>query len=297
MAMEDYKSVLDPKVLGCWNMHQALRNEDLDFFVMLSSGCGIVGSQGQANYAASSTFLDGFARYRQHLGLPGVSIDLGYIDKVGYVSRNQAVRNSLSSTGLRPLSEKDFLDTVEAAMTVEPLSANDDCFDPYVNGQIIRGLEMANTDNIRSQAWLKDVKFASLRPRSDSTVVKPRDDAYTGENALQKASAEFRSAISQLTKSPNEEGDIANTLQGAIYSALAIKLSQVLSIDAGVIKPSQTAAEYGMDSLMANQVRSWVRSSLFTDLQVSEIMGPYSINNLAGILSERVKAGRASGNS
>lgn len=297
MTMEDYKFVLDPKVLGCWNMHQALRNEDLDFFVMLSSGCGIVGNQGQANYAASSTFLDGFARYRQHLGLPGVSIDLGYIDNVGYVSQNQAVRNRLSSTGLRPLSEKDFLDTVEAAITVEPLSTDDDCFDPYTNSQIIRGLEMTHTENIQSQAWLKDVKFASLRPRRDSAVVEPRDDPGSGENALQKASAEFRSALSQLTKSSSGESNIADALQPAIYSALVIKLSQVLSIDAGVIKPSQSAAEYGMDSLMANQVRSWARSSLFIDLQVSEIMSPYSISNLAGILSGRAQAGRVSGNS
>ena len=200
--MEDYKSVLDPKVLGCWNMHQTLRNEDLDFFVMLSSGCGIVGNQGQANYSASSTFLDGFARYRQHLGLPATSIDFGYIDNIGYVGRNQSVRNILSSSGLRPLSEKDFLDTVEAAMTVAPDSTDNNSFDPYTSSQIIRGLEMTHAESLRSQAWLKDAKFASLRPRGDNAMTEPSGDADSSENALQKASAEFRAALSQLTKAP-----------------------------------------------------------------------------------------------
>ncbi|KAL4888278.1 hypothetical protein BDV59DRAFT_188903 [Aspergillus ambiguus] len=94
ITVEDYKIVFDPKIQDCLNMHKALRNESLDFFVALSSGCGIVGTPGQSNYAASCTFLDSFARYRQSLGLHGVSIDLGYLTDCGVSPRGTSSSSS-----------------------------------------------------------------------------------------------------------------------------------------------------------------------------------------------------------
>lgn len=62
-----YKAIR-PKVDGTWNLHNLLP-KDLDFFVLFSSACGLMGYYGQSNYASANTFMDAFVQYRQNLGL------------------------------------------------------------------------------------------------------------------------------------------------------------------------------------------------------------------------------------
>ncbi|MGV0554705.1 beta-ketoacyl reductase, partial [Mycobacterium kansasii] len=66
-------AVLRAKVDGAWNLHQLTRDLDLSAFVVFSSMAGIVGTPGQANYAAANSFLDGLAAYRRAHGLAGLS--------------------------------------------------------------------------------------------------------------------------------------------------------------------------------------------------------------------------------
>jgi acyl transferase domain-containing protein/surfactin synthase thioesterase subunit/aryl carrier-like protein len=80
---ERFFEVLRPKVLGAWNLHQALRDTPLDFFVLFSSTAGLMGSPGQANYAAANAYLDGLAHARRAAGLPGLSIAWGPWAEVG----------------------------------------------------------------------------------------------------------------------------------------------------------------------------------------------------------------------
>ncbi|PYH44655.1 type I polyketide synthase [Aspergillus saccharolyticus JOP 1030-1] len=61
MSTEDYRTVRQPKIDGTYNLHDALQGQSLDFFIILSSYMGLVGSPGQSNYAAASTFQDAFA--------------------------------------------------------------------------------------------------------------------------------------------------------------------------------------------------------------------------------------------
>ncbi|KAH8429183.1 uncharacterized protein LDX57_006852 [Aspergillus melleus] len=54
MTHQAWQEVISPKVQGTWNLHQQLPS-GMDFFIMLSSISGVLGSRGQANYAASNT--------------------------------------------------------------------------------------------------------------------------------------------------------------------------------------------------------------------------------------------------
>jgi acyl transferase domain-containing protein/acyl carrier protein len=75
LTWERFERVFGPKVAGAWNLHQRSLRLDLDFFVCFSSAASLIGSRGQANYAAANAYIDALMHHRHALGLPGLSIN------------------------------------------------------------------------------------------------------------------------------------------------------------------------------------------------------------------------------
>ena len=93
---ESFRRVLAPKVLGAWNLHTLTADLPLDFFVVFSSVASVLGSPGQANYAAANAFLDGLAHDRRSQGLPCLSINWGPWAEVGMAARASSARGPAS---------------------------------------------------------------------------------------------------------------------------------------------------------------------------------------------------------
>ncbi|WP_227371275.1 KR domain-containing protein, partial [Mycobacterium fragae] len=77
LSAQRVDAVLRAKVDAAWNLHELTRDLNVSAFVMFSSMAGLVGSSGQANYAAANCFLDGLAAHRRAHRLPAISLGWG----------------------------------------------------------------------------------------------------------------------------------------------------------------------------------------------------------------------------
>ncbi|MCP3804304.1 beta-ketoacyl reductase [Allokutzneria sp. A3M-2-11 16] len=111
---ERFERVLAPKVLGAWNLHEL--TGDLDFFVLYSSASNIIGSPGQANYAAANAFLGALARYRTALGKPALCIDWGLFAEAGIMADRAAEGNRLADRGIGTLTPEQGTEILGALL-------------------------------------------------------------------------------------------------------------------------------------------------------------------------------------
>src|SRR5699024_4618158 len=81
LTPERVGAALRGRVDAAWNLHELTRNLGVSAFVMFSSMAALVGSSGQANYAAANSFLDGLAAHRRANGLPAISLGWGLWDQ------------------------------------------------------------------------------------------------------------------------------------------------------------------------------------------------------------------------
>ncbi|MFH8468088.1 type I polyketide synthase [Streptomyces sp. NPDC017991] len=112
--------VLRPKTNAALNLHE-LTHCDL---ILFSSVSGLIGSAGQAAYAAANTFLDALAHRRRAIGLPGVSLAWGlWADGMG-AELGTADLARMRRNGLAPLSAAQGLALLDAALSrTEPALA------------------------------------------------------------------------------------------------------------------------------------------------------------------------------
>ncbi len=112
------EAVMRPKADGARHLHELTSNANLEAFVLFSSAAAILGSPGQAGYAAANASLDALAAQRRAQGLPAQSIAWGLWETEGGMAAEvtQAGYRRMRSVGLTPLSPEQGLAMFDAAL-------------------------------------------------------------------------------------------------------------------------------------------------------------------------------------
>jgi acyl transferase domain-containing protein/SAM-dependent methyltransferase/acyl carrier protein/ribosomal protein S18 acetylase RimI-like enzyme len=109
LGVKDLERAFRAKVSGAWVLHLLTRQNELDFFVLFSSGAALWGSRDLAHYAAANQFLDVLAHYRRSHGLPALSINWGWWAGGG---TSREAERYFAQIGFNPMSDEECLQAI-----------------------------------------------------------------------------------------------------------------------------------------------------------------------------------------
>ncbi|KAI3331710.1 ketoacyl-synt-domain-containing protein [Xylariaceae sp. AK1471] len=271
MTLDAWNSVVQTKVNGCLNLHEVLKNETLDFFVMTSSISSILGSSGQANYAAGNSYLDSLARHRHSLGLPAVSLILPAIFGVGFLAENAELEHLIQIKGIYGIREEEMLEAFEVAMRPQAsLPPNTD--------HIIVGMQPR-----RFAPALKAVGL-DISQREDPRLnwMALAMEEHIGHSAAGNVRSS-EGILVTLQKAASQEQAVS-----AVVAHITQTLAQLLMIEEESIQSkNRSVASYGLDSMIGAEFRNRIFREFNIDLPFQQLLaGSLTISELARLLCE-----------
>ncbi|KAI0469853.1 lovastatin nonaketide synthase [Xylariaceae sp. FL0804] len=265
MAFEAMRDVLTPKIDGSYNLDMVFHDDNLDFFVLFSSGACVVGNSGQSNYAAANGYLSGLARQRRSRGLAASTIDIGLVSGIGYVeTASKHVVDQLGKYGMTVLSESDLRRAfAETVLTGYPKPEDATSVPDAVVTTGVRTMTAEATNVV----WYSNPVFSHCILESSHTDSGAKDEAKNKAAALPVAR--------RLPMAATKE-EALHILQDS-FSA---RLSVILQSADQEIDPEAPLVELGIDSLVAVEVRSWFLKELKVDIPVLKVVGGASLSEI-----------------
>jgi NAD(P)-dependent dehydrogenase (short-subunit alcohol dehydrogenase family)/acyl carrier protein len=229
-----FETVMKPKVYGAWLLHHYTRGLPLDYFVLYSSIASLFGSAGQANHAAANTFMDMLAHHRAAEGLPALSINWGAWGEVGAVVANEAEKR-LNTQGIGIMPPADGLAVLEYLLGGRAAQVG---VSPMDWGAFLRQYQpMSPYFSEVARLERRNVKAITTETAAPETVSQPSIAA--------------------------ELAEATPTRRRALLTAYVLEqAARVLGLEADSLREETPLSDYGLDSLMAVELRNLLGAGL-----------------------------------
>ena len=223
LSPQQLDAVLAAKADAAWHLHHLTAERDLAAFVLFSSAAGILGSPGQANYAAANAFLDALARHRHHTQHPATSVAWGYWQTPSGMTAhlNTTDVTRLTSTGLTPITREQGLALFDAGLTSQRPNV---LASPFNTGVLTRRARNNALDPILSALTTSRPQAATASPRTLSARL--------------------------ATQTPRQRLDTLTAMVTATAAAVLAHPSPA------ALDPDRPFKDLGIDSLMALELRN-----------------------------------------
>lgn len=274
MTHYQWEETIRSKVQSSWNLHNLLPQQGLDFFVLLSSLAGIYGSIGQSNYAGGCAYKDALARYRVAHGQKAISFDLGWMRNIGIIAETVEYRhNRQIANDMMPIDDTELMALLE-------LYCDPDC-----------SLE---AEDYQSQLLVGAATPAECLARGSEPPALARRPMFAGFSTVMR---EGRQHVDGIDGSGIDFAALfrnAETFEdraGVVVLGLSTKLARAMSITADDVQPSKQLSDYGVDSLMAVELRNWILKEFRANVAVFEIMGSSTLTAIGALVVEKSEVG------
>ncbi|KAI3317926.1 polyketide synthase [Xylariaceae sp. AK1471] len=282
MTSKAWQTAIKPKWAGTWNLEAAVRELNLlgslDFFLLMSSISGSVGTATESNYCAANGFLDAFAQALGTRGMPVVSLGLGMVSEVGYLHENTEIEALLLRRGIQPLNEAEFLQVVDLALLSakqykEGCSSLSKLCSP---SHILTGLEPLRIRELRNQGF--DVSHGAARDPRASILATAFEAQFEHADEPTDISSALAAASWMKDISPGrlatlkQEAD-APSLDVAVLRLAKKSFSTIILLSADQIDEHKRLMDYGVDSMIASEFRTWFWTAFRVDVPFLDILG------------------------
>ena len=251
---DQFKSTMLPKADGAWVLHDLTKDNDLDFFVLFSSSASVIGSPGQANYAAANGFLDGLAAHRKTQGQAALALSWGPWADVGLAAVEDNRGDRLAASGMGSIPTDKGVEALEKLM-------------PVISTQVgIMPLRLGQWfENYPASAGLP--LFSNLAEELKISSEGNKED----ENFLEAM---------QNIKSGEERKEFLD-------SYIQNKVAQVLRLAPSDIDPRVPFGTMGFDSLMTLEFRNRLEAGFKIKLPATLVWNYPTISVLTPFLAEK----------
>jgi acyl transferase domain-containing protein len=256
-----FDEVLRPKVAGAWLLHRLLAVEPLDFFVLFSSASGVLSSPLVGAYAAANAFLDSLAHLRAAQGRPGLSIDWGLWAGAG-------MAEAVDAEGLATLTARG-MGSLAPEQALEALGA-------YLGSPATQ----VGVIPVNWPVWRERYPMFTAAPFLREVLAGQAPSVGTDEPASAR--------IDVLALEPAARG-------AAVVDRLRMHVSAVLRLDPNSIDVREPLTAFGIDSLMAVELKNRVDRDLGLAVPLVHYLDGSGIGRLAEILLERVAGAAPAG--
>ena len=251
LSLSKFESVTAGKVGGALALDTWLKTFDLEFLVYYSSVAGILGSPGQANYAAANTMLDALAHNQRARGIPAISIDWGSWSKVGLAAAKDIRGARIASRGLTPLSPEEGVELLIEILRREPTQI--------------------------AAMHLDAEKWCASNPAAARSGLLA--------NLMEKSATSVREGGDFLTRLSLLDGE---ERRHTLTAWLREQVAAVLRLDVERVPEDKTLRSLGLDSLMALELRNRLERHLRLKLSATLVWNYPTISAVAAHLENRL---------